>query len=127
MFSMFCRYLCEAYSGVLLLALFNTAVGGEGGERSRTPTFSMFCRYLCEAYSGVLLLALFSTAVGEGGRRKESDSNVADTVVPEVLLLESSSNSGGPVARRKKTNFEDDIGEFGVQLLPPTATWKSLR
>ena len=29
---------------------------------------------------------------------------------------ESSSNTGGPVARRKKTHFEDDIGEWMMPL-----------
>ena len=94
----------------------------------------------------------------EGGRRKELDSNIADAVVPEVLLLpprhwvtavpaagvagalcldqssvreERSSNIGrnnsrGLAARRKNMDFEGDIGEYGVQLLPPTAVWKSL-
>ena len=37
-----------------------------------------------------------------------------------------SNNSRDPAARRKKIDFEDDIGKFGVQLLPPTAMWKSL-
>ena len=33
-------------------------------------------------------------------------------------------NSGGPMARWKKADFEEDIGEFEVQLPPPTAMWK---
>ena len=50
-------------------------------------------------------------------------------MIIESVREESSSNtgrnnSGGPVARRKKTDFED-ISEFGVQLPPPTTTWKS--
>ena len=36
-FSTFCRHLCAAFSGVVLLAIFNTAVGRKGGvENSRT-------------------------------------------------------------------------------------------
>ena len=34
--------------------------------------------------------------------------------------------SGDPAAKRKKTHFEDDIYEFGVQLPPPTAVWNLL-
>ena len=45
--------------------------------------------------------------------RKESSSNFRRN------------NSGGLEARRKKMDFEDDIGKFGVQLPPPTVTWKS--
>jgi hypothetical protein len=34
-------------------------------------------------------------------------------------------NNGSPVSRRKKTDFKDNTGEFGVQLPLPTAMWKS--
>ena len=39
---------------------------------------------------------------------------------------ESSSNSCQPMGRRKKMDFEeDDFGEVGVQLPPPSAVWNS--
>ena len=49
--------------------------------------------------------------------------------VMSLVREESSSttrrnNRCGPAARRKKTDFEHDIGEFGVQLPLPIATWK---
>ena len=33
-----------------------------------------------------------------------------------MKLSYTMNNSGGPVARRKRTDIEDDIGEFGVQI-----------
>ena len=36
------------------------------------------------------------------------------TVMEVSSRKTGSSNRCGPAARRKKTNFEDDIGEFGV-------------
>jgi hypothetical protein len=62
----------------------------------------------------VVLLALFNYSRGKGvrlqirrcpsdqGFREESFSNTGDI------------NGSGPAAGRKKTDFEDDIGGFGV-------------
>ena len=54
-----------------------------------------------------------SSGTLQGSVREDSSSNTGRK------------NSGGPAARRKKTDFEDDISKFGVQLPPPNTTWKS--
>ena len=48
----------------------------------------------------------------QGLFRKESSTNTGDL------------NSGDPAAGRKKTDFEDDIGGFGVRLPPPSTMQK---
>ena len=66
------------------------------------------------------------------GRKGGEGIRTLDAVVPEVLLsprcwVTAVVFAGGPAARRKKMEFEEDIGEFGVQLPPPTAVRKLLR
>ena len=112
MFLTFCRHLCAASSGVVLPALFNTAVGRNGGGREKSQTPSPMLPSLKSFFylfaAGLLLFPLpvlglsayrgdFHTAVG----RKEEKEKGAGLQRDRYSVLE------GPLLKMPHTDGDE--------------------